>query len=169
MKSKEMFSNYCATDDGIILDKDNKPIKTFKSNNYWQCCIFDNNGKKYTMGVHSVVAMLNIDDWYDGCIVHHKDGDYHNNAVSNLEIMSISQHTLQHHDKGELHNLGKYAHDNFIGKGNPIAKKVYCMELNQTFDALAEAKRATGICVSNISMCCNGKRKTAGGYHWKFV
>ena len=130
MKSKEMFSNYCATDDGIILDKDNKPIKTFKSNNHWQCCIFDNNGKRYTMGVHSVVAMLNIDDWYDGCIVHHKDGDYHNNAVSNLEIMSRNQHALQHHDKGELHNLGKYAHDNFIGKGNPIAKKVYCIELN---------------------------------------
>ena len=119
--------------------------------------------------IHRLVWETFVGEVPKGCIVHHKDGDYHNNAVSNLEIMSRSQHTLQHHDKGELHNLGKYAHDNFIGKGNPIAKKVYCIELNQTFDALAEAKRATGICVSGISLCCNGKRKTAGGYHWKFV
>jgi hypothetical protein len=169
MKSKEMFSNYSATDDGIVLNKDGEPVKTFKSNNYWQCCIFDNDGKKYTMGVHSVVAMLNIDDWYDGCIVHHKDGNCHNNAVDNLEIMSRRQHALLHYEKGELHDVGKYIKEHYMGENSYCSKKVYCVELNQTFGALHEAERKTGVHNGKISMCCNGKRKTAGGYHWKFV
>jgi hypothetical protein len=121
------------------------------------------------MGVHSVVAMLNIDDWYDGCIVHHKDGNCHNNAVDNLEIMSRRQHALLHYEKGALHDVGKYIKEHYMGENSYCSKKVYCVELNQTFGALHEAERKTGVHNGKISMCCNGKRKTAGGYHWKFV
>lgn len=45
---------------------------------------------------------------------------------------------------------------------------VKCIELNKTFKSLAEAERETGANFTNISMCCTGIRKTAGGYHWKY-
>ena len=32
-----------------------------------------------------------------------------------------------------------------------------------------EVQRKLGIPHSNISDCCNGKYKSAGGYHWKFI
>lgn len=33
---------------------------------------------------------------------------------------------------------------------------------------IREAERLINIDSSTISECCRGKRKTAGGYHWKY-
>lgn len=38
-----------------------------------------------------------------------------------------------------------------------------------TFSSMCEAERATGIPNSNISKCCNGLLKSAGGYVWKRI
>lgn len=35
--------------------------------------------------------------------VHHKDGNGHNNHISNLEIMSRSDHAKHHQARGEMH------------------------------------------------------------------
>ena len=48
-------------------------------------------------------------------------------------------------------------------------KKVLCVETNTTYPSLTEASTRTCINRGNISNACNGKLKTAGGYHWKFV
>lgn len=53
------------------------------------------------------------------------------------------------------------------GIGRP-GLSVYCLELNQSFDSVMEAERQTGIPNSNIIAVCQGKRKTAGKYHWKY-
>ena len=45
-------------------------------------------------------------------------------------------------------------------------KKVLCVETSEVFESMMDAHRRTGI--SNISQVCLGKRKTAGGFHWKF-
>lgn len=49
------------------------------------------------------------------------------------------------------------------------SKKVLCVETSEVFESVSEAQRKTGIFNNSISNVCNGKRKTAGGYHWKFV
>ena len=41
-------------------------------------------------------------------------------------------------------------------------------DLIAIFESGAEAHRKTGVGGSQISQCCNGKSKTAGGYIWKF-
>lgn len=48
-------------------------------------------------------------------------------------------------------------------------KKVYCIELDKEFDNIGIAARETGANRQTISRCCNGTRKTSGGYHWEFV
>lgn len=48
-------------------------------------------------------------------------------------------------------------------------KKVLCVELNEVFDSLTKASQATGVAISNISKCCSGERKVAGGFHWRLV
>lgn len=37
------------------------------------------------------------------------------------------------------------------------------------FTSLVAAEEATGVCFKNISSVCNGRRKTAGGFLWRFL
>lgn len=48
------------------------------------------------------------------------------------------------------------------------SKPIKCIELNQIFSSGLDAEKELNICRSNISQCCTGKRKIAGGYHWEF-
>jgi len=91
------LDRYEVTKDGQIFDRLNglKPVKTFKSNKYLQCCIFDDNGK-HVIGVHNVVAQMYCKDWFDGCVVHHKDNNQHNNNVDNLECLDLISHVKMH-------------------------------------------------------------------------
>ena len=47
--------------------------------------------------------------------------------------------------------------------------QVLCIETGKVFDSLVEASKFYNISVGNISSVLSGKRKTAGGYHWKRV
>ena len=47
-----------------------------------------------------------------------------------------------------------------VGKMN--SKEVYCKELDKKFKSTHEVERILNIRHSNISACCNGKRKSAG-------
>ena len=42
-------------------------------------------------------------------------------------------------------------------------------QLIRTFESVDEAAKNTGAYTEHISKVCNGRRKTAGGFHWKFV
>ena len=51
-----------------------------------------------------------------------------------------------------------------------ISVPVLCVETGEVYPSCMEAERQTGIKRPSISACLNGKRKTAGGYHWtKFI
>lgn len=45
-------------------------------------------------------------------------------------------------------------------------KKVICVETGEIFCSIKEAEKNKK--TSNISACCRGIHKTAGGYHWKY-
>ncbi len=169
MKSKDLFKGYIVNKDGTIVKPDGTLVKTFKSNKYIQCCLFDIYGKKHILGVHTVVSMFYDKCWYDGCVVHHKDGNPKNNNIQNLEVMSRRKHSSMHHKDGTYHDIGKYASIHQRGGRNPNAKAVRCVELNKVFETAKEAEDATNISQVCISRCCNGTRKTTGGYHWEFV
>lgn len=48
------------------------------------------------------------------------------------------------------------------------SKKVICIEMGIVFDSMTEASEVLNVSRCNISGCCTGKRKTAGGFHWKY-
>ena len=104
------------------------------------------NGKQKHFLVHRLVAIMWIPNPNNYDSVNHKDHNKENNNADNLEWMSIG--------------------DN-VRDGR--SKKVYCYELDQTFNSMAEAERETGVRQPYISACCQGKQKTAGKYHWKYV
>ena len=43
------------------------------------------------------------------------------------------------------------------------------IELLRTFESIEEAAKDSGACGAHIGKVCKGVRKTAGGFHWKFV
>ena len=49
------------------------------------------------------------------------------------------------------------------------SKKILCVETNTIYVSGIDAMNKTGISNKAISSAVNGKRKTAGNYHWKFV
>lgn len=60
------------------------------------------------------------------------------------------------------------------GADNPTSKKVVAIDKESgdvvyTFDSLHEAGAYTHANVANICYCCQGKRKSAGGYHWQYA
>lgn len=66
------------------------------------------------------------------------------------------------------HPSGKWK-DSIIetNKTRIIKHYVLCIDTGEIFNNLMHAERETGISHSNISRCCNGIYKTAGGYQWR--
>ena len=48
-------------------------------------------------------------------------------------------------------------------------KPIICVETNTIYGSGLEAEEQTGISRANICGCCTGKRKTAGGFTWRYV
>lgn len=48
------------------------------------------------------------------------------------------------------------------------SKRVLCVETGIIYDSTRVIERLLNISSSQISRVCNGKAKTAGGYHWRF-
>ena len=58
-----------------------------------------------------------------------------------------------------------------IGSPNDIGspREVVCIETGEVFVNATQAGKAVGTARQNITACCKGKRKKAGGYHWQYL
>lgn len=72
------------------------------------------------------------------------------------------------------HNYGKHLSAETrrkIGEANKgkNTKAVICVEMGTLYSSVTEAAKSIGVTHGAISMAVRGIRKTAGGYHWKYV
>lgn len=105
--------------------------------------------------IHRLVAEAYIPNPEGKPQVNHIDEVKTNNYVNNLEWATAKENN-NHGTRSER-------------SGKNRQKVVYCVELDKTFESQGLAALATGIAQPSISLACNGRQKTAGGYHWKFV
>ena len=61
-----------------------------------------------------------------------------------------------------------------FGSDNPMSKRVaqydkQTLELIKIWGGMREVERELGINQGNISQCCKGKLKSAGGFIWKYI
>lgn len=139
----------------------NKTIirKTFPNHKGYLSCIIYNNIGKYSVRIHRLVAENFIDNPLSKKQVNHIDGNKQNNRIDNLEWCTNSENQI-------------HAYRNGLEKPR-FQKKVNQYDLDgnyiQTFEYIIEVTRKIGIDNSSISEVCKGKRKTAGGYIWKYV
>lgn len=96
-----------------------------------------------------------------GYDIHHKNHNRQDNRLENLELILLSDHTKEHIDD----------RTNGAIKSNSIPINQYTLDgdLLATYNSATEASRILNINQSNISACCLGKRKSAGGFVWQFA
>lgn len=115
---------------------------------------YDIRHKKYS--IHRLVAEAFIPNPDNKTQINHIDGNPLNNHVNNLEWSTSSEN--QFHSRYTLKNNTGFSDT-----------PVLCLETGNKYISTRDAWRDTGISYSHISECANGKRKTAGGFHWRKV
>lgn len=121
-----------------------------------------------TKKIHRLVAETFIPNPTNLSQINHKDGNKINNLLENLEWCNAS------YNQKHAIKLGLVSHwmKGKTGKDCPFSKKVDQYTLNnifiKTWDSMSDVKRELGLPVSNISLVCQGKKKTYGGFIWKY-
>lgn len=88
-------------------------------------------------------------------IVHHKDGNMFNNDITNLEIVSRSEHSKKHPE-------------NLPMKRKPVVQKDLKGNVVMVWGSASAVEKEKGYRKENISKCCRKKIKRVYGYVWEF-
>ena len=135
--------------------KSQKYLKPWlNSSGYWAVQLMAPNGKRKGELVHRLVALAFIDNPNNLPQVNHKDENKQNCNVDNLEWCDTK------------YNLNYGTRNLRASQSNSI--QVYCVELDRVFNSITEAQEILHINKQNIVAVCKGRRKTCGGYHWKY-
>ena len=117
------------------------------------------------MYVHRLVcnAFVQNDSLFNTDI-NHKNECKTDNRATNLEwcTKEYNNNFGSHNERMAKSLTGVY---NNIKKSKPVM----CVETNVVYPSNKEVQRQLGVTYQHICDCCNGKRKTCGGFHWKYV
>lgn len=114
------------------------------------------NNKKRHYAVHRLVANTFLENKNNFPCVNHKNEIKTDNNVENLEWCTYKYNLLYGN------NSPIYRHKKLY------SKKVICIETGQVFENAKEASNNNESLRRHICDVCNGKRKTADGFHWKY-
>lgn len=161
---------------GVVFSKKHKRILDREKNDYLMA---------RQLGIHQVIWMCGnnsdilVDENGRKYHIHHIDGNKQNNRLDNLCLIKQSEHE-------QLHKKGKNISENIKSKISESLKKLYqenlfpkyekpilmldeiSEEIICEFNSSIQAENILGINHSNIIKCCKGKRKTCGGFKWKY-
>ena len=158
---KGFENNYLIYDTGqvwsITKKKFLKPKKEWTG--YLSVCLCKDNIKTMHK-IHRLVAEAFIPDPLNLPYINHIDENKENNSVSNLEWCNIE------YNVNYQKNFSNEKREKLNGV---IGKPIICVETNTVYKSASEASRQMGISRSHLSNVLNGRKQTAGGYHWKYL
>ena len=147
-----------------------KILKPGEYRGYLQVYLCKENKSK-PFKVHRLVALHFIDNPNNYPQINHKDENKTNNSVSNLEWCTAKYNS----NYGTRVSRIKSHHKYLYGSKHHKARKVLCITTGKEFGCIKEASKYYGMPEQNISVCCKGKRKSAGKgtskepLNWKFI
>lgn len=153
---------FFATKDGAILNKNGKPYKPFETKSGYLRFSTKINGKAVAFSVHRLVALAFLENPNNYRCVNHKDENKQNNSVENLEWCSHKYNS----NYGTRNERQSAKQMNRPDASKRIVRIDGDKELE--YPSAKQAERELKINNANIIACCLGKRKTAGGYRWRY-
>lgn len=149
---------------GKVREISNKPNKNGRL--YWT---LSKDGKKTTYQAARWIALtypeLVQNEYFLGAEIDHIDTNRCNNRPENLCWVTCKENnnnplTRTHKSEANLNHpdLSKWVIK--LNKNN---------EILHFYPSVCQASRETGLNFSNIAACCRGKRKSAGGFTWKYA
>lgn len=155
------FPKYAVNENGEVFNlTTNKKLKPQKDTHGYAKVNLYNNGKSINALVHRLVAIAFIENPFNYQQVNHIDEDKNNNNVSNLEWVTAKENS-------NFGTRNKRISDS-IRKQNK-GKYVKCIELDKIFLSIYDVQKKMKIHSKSVWSVCNGKSKTAGGYHWEYI
>lgn len=137
----------------------------YKKNGY-AVVMLSVNHKYKLCHVHRLVAQSFIPNLYNKSQVNHIDLNKTNNCVDNLEWCSPKEN-MDH-----VNNLRVRKNNAIKGIGNKRNKPVYQYSLDGVFIkeyySITNASELCGISGGDITVCCQNKRLSSGGYIWSY-
>lgn len=161
------YERYGVSANGEIKNfETGKLLKLTPDKDGYLCFIACINYKKKCLKVHRVVGEMFIPNPNNYPQINHKNLNKQDNSVNNLEWATDllnKQHLWQ---SGTIVPRSR-------GRFGANAHRALCViqysksgDIIREWKCIKEAIRSTG--VWNISACCKGKLKTAGGYVWAY-
>ena len=142
-----------------------KNIKVYEnSNGYLKAKIYKNCKYKHKM-VHRLVAKAFIPNPNNYPVINHIDGNKKNNKVNNLEWCTYRYNSIHAKEHGLLKNNIIYAIE---AKKKPVNQYDIEGHIIKKWNSVKDASETLKINPSNICYVCKSKRKTAGGFVWKY-
>ena len=137
-----------------------KWMKPYGSEGDYKMICLTKDGVSIYDYVHRIVAKAYIPNPHNYPQVNHKDEVRDHNWWTNLEWCTRNYNL----------NYGtRYDKLRAQGCRKLVPRAVYCVELDKTFPTGKDAAKQLGLNPSCVSLCCNGKLKTSGGYHFRFA
>lgn len=124
---------------------------------YMQVSLYK-NGKQYRKAIHKLVGQAFIPNFDNLTQINHKDENPSNNHADNLEWCDnwYNSHYGNHIENVREKHLKKV--NQYDLKNNLI----------KHWDSIIDASLKLNIDSSSITKVCRSKRKSAGGYIWKY-
>lgn len=107
--------------------------------------------------VHIMVWETFVGPIPEGYDIHHINHNTKDNRLENLCLIEHKKHIGKHLSERNIKTKSRKVIQ-FTKDGQFVAE----------YPSVKEAEKQTNIKQPSISMCCNGVRKTAGGYVWKY-
>lgn len=130
-------------------------LKPSKSQKGYLYVTLSENGKTKTYLIHRIVATEFIPNPNEYTQINHINEIKTDNRIENLEWCSPFYNV----------NYGLRTTKQI----EKCSKQVRCVEKNKIYPSASSAAKENGLNQGNISNCCIGRNKTAGGYHWEYV
>lgn len=151
-----------------------KILKLGKDRKGYYYVIFYINKKPTTFRVHRLVAEAFIPNPNNKPFIDHINTIRTDNRVQNLRWVTSEENannelTLKHNSEIRKGKKLSEEHKKKIRDGSTTCKRILCIETGSVYKSIREAERQTNISRSSIGEVCSGKRKSAGGYRWKYL
>lgn len=146
-----------ARSNGCKVSYEGKLLQPAKNKKGYLIVGLSRDGALSTKAVHRLVAEAFLQNNDNLPCVNHIDEDKSNNHAENLEWCSI-----------EYNNNYGTRNERISATASRAVQMILDGKVIAEYPSAKKAHEATGATPSHVNECCNGKRKTANGFEWRY-